>query len=302
MTAMPGHGEVRAVVGGLGFTEGPVWDPTDATVTFTDIPANSILRWDPASSTLDTVTDNAHFAIGLTLDGSHRLIACEHSTRRLTRHEADGAVTVLARSVGGRVLNSTNDVIVTTAGEVLFTDPPFGVRSEGGELVGYQQGMELDGCHVYRVTDDPDGPEPVITSMHRPNGLVMSADESILYVSDSSEQLHRVHAFDVEGGAFVGERVVATLPAGVPDGMAVDTESRLWVAGPDGAYVYDTTAGGTGGEEHPLLGVVNVPEMVTNLCFGGSDLTTLYLTATSSLYEVATDATGVPVPRPGSAR
>ncbi len=298
MTTMPDHGEVRAVAAGLGFTEGPVWDPTDATVTFTDIPANSILRWSVAAG-LETVTDNAHFAIGLAIDANSRLVACEHSTRRLTRYEPDGSLTVLARSLEGRVLNSTNDVIVTGSGDVLFTDPPFGVRSEGGELVGYQQGMELSGCYVFRVTGDPDGPEPVVTSMHRPNGLVMSADESILYVSDSSEEHHRVHAFDADDGAFVRERVVATLPAGVPDGMAVDTDGRLWVAGPDGAYVYDTTSGGVAGQEHPLLGVVPVPEMVTNLCFGGRDLTTLYLTATSSLYEVSTAATGVPVPHPG---
>ncbi|NER85462.1 MAG: hypothetical protein F6K42_39450 [Leptolyngbya sp. SIO1D8] len=114
--------------------------------------------------------------------------------------EADGscgARAVLASGIGDRVLNSTNDVICTSDGTILFTDPPFGVRAEDGELHGYQQAMELDGCHVLAVGDAPDAPRVLIEDIYRPNGLCLSPDETVLYVSDSSDRHHKVIAFDV---------------------------------------------------------------------------------------------------------
>jgi gluconolactonase len=279
----------RQLATGMAFTEGPVWVEREQAVLFTDIPANAIMRWS-ADAGLRVHNANAHFAIGLYLDRDGRLISCEHSTRRLTRTEADGRVTVLASHYGAHVLNSTNDVVVRASdGAIFFTDPPFGVRQEDGQLHGYQQAMEYGFCGVFKVTDDPTQPQVVTRDIYRPNGLCFSPDERTLYVSDSSERHHLVYALTMRDDDTAGElRVFAVLPQGVPDGMRVDTDGRLYVAGLDGVYVY--LPDGT------LLGKLLVPEMVTNICFGGAGRRTLFITACTSLYAFDVKTTGLQKP------
>lgn len=278
------RGGVERLATGFAFTEGPVWLDEHGCLLFTDIPGNAILRWGPGDG-VSTWMDNAHFAIGLTRDRDGRVISCEHSTRTLSALSvgpdgAPGGREVLARSHEGRVLNSTNDVICTRDGTILFTDPPFGVRTLEGALHGYQQAQEIDGALVFAVGKDPDSPRPVVTDIYRPNGLCLSPDETVLYVSDSSTTHHKVIAMDHARGAATNPRDFAVMPVGVPDGMRVDADGRLWVAGGDGVYVWDA--------DGAQVAHVPVPEMVTNVAFGGPDLSDLYITATTSLYRVAT--------------
>ena len=277
-------GDVEQLVTGLSFTEGPVWLPDQKTLLFTDIPGNTILSW--SDGNLTTWSDNAHFAIGLTHDLKGRIIACEHSTRTLSALHvgSDGSMAareVLAATWDGRVLNSTNDVICTSDGTILFTDPPFGVRNLEGALHGYQQAQEIDGAFVFAVGTTPDAPKPVIGDIYRPNGLCLSPDERTLYVSDSSETFHKIIAFDFDGVSATTGRDFAVMPVGVPDGMRVDAEGRLWVAGGDGVYVWSADGAN--------VGHIPVPEMVTNIEFGGADLSELFITATTSLYRVTTN-------------
>ena len=278
-------GELEHLASGLGFTEGPVWIAEHGALLFTDIPGNAILRWSEADG-LSRWVENAHFAIGLTRDRAGRVIACEHSTRTLSALTPgpDGACAgreVLARAHDGRVLNSTNDVICAADGTVLFTDPPFGVRTLEGALHGYQQAQELPGSWVFAVGADPDHPRALCTEIYRPNGLCLSRDECVLYVSDSSERHHKVVALDVgDGWVLSNLRDVAVMPVGVPDGMRVDAEGNLWVAGGDGVHVFSA--------DGDAVAHVPVPEMVTNVEFGGPDLSQLFITATTSLYRVQT--------------
>ena len=277
-------GAVERLATELSFTEGPVWIAERGCLLFTDIPANAILRWSDREG-LSTWAANAHFAIGLTRDLAGRVLACEHSTRTLSALTLgkDGGPSgreILAASWEGRLLNSTNDVICARDGTILFTDPPFGVRTLEGGLHGYQQAQEIDGCFVFAAGPKPDAPRPVVREVYRPNGLCLSPDERRLYVSDSSQTHHKVIAFDYAGGAATGGRDFAVMPAGVPDGMRVDAAGRLWVAGGDGVYVWDA--------EGAEVTHVPVPEMVTNVEFGGTDLSDLYITATTSLYRVRT--------------
>jgi gluconolactonase len=280
--------ELRQVATGMAFTEGPVWHPSQQCVLFTDIPNNNIMRWSEAEG-LSTHVQNSHFAIGLYLDAEERLLACEHSTKRVTRYETDGNLTTLASHHGEAILNSTNDVCVRSDGSIFFTDPPFGVRLEGDQLAGYQVGSEYGACYVFKVSDDPTSPQVVTDAIYRPNGLCFSLDEKTLFVSDSSERYHQVYALDMQADdTATNPRVFATLPSGVPDGLRMDTDGRLYVAGPDGVYVYDADG------HH--LGKLLVPEMVTNFCFGGEGRQTLFITAMSSLYAIDLKTTGVQRP------
>jgi gluconolactonase len=272
----------------MGFTEGPVWLPSESALLFTDIPNNSIMRWHDGDG-LSVDNDNSHFAIGLYLDLQERVIACEHTTRRLTRYDADG-VTALATMHGEHILNSTNDVVVRASdGAVFFTDPPFGIRIEDGEIHGYQAAMEYGGCYVFKVTDDPTAPLVVTDQIYRPNGLCFSQDEKTLFVSDSSQQYHQIYRLQMQNDdTATNPEVFAVMPNGVPDGMRLDTQDRLFVAGGDGVYVWD--------KDGTLLGKIHVPEMVTNICFGGADRQTLFITATTSLYAIDLAATGAQKP------
>ena len=271
---------------GLAFTEGPCWLADHRRLLFTDIPGNAILSWSDRDGLRPWVR-NAHFAIGLARARDGRVLVCEHSTRSLSAiavadDGSPGLRTVLARGHERRVLNSTNDVIAARDGTILFTDPPFGVRAEDGRLQGYQQAMELPFCGVFRVGSDPDAPVPLITGIHRPNGLCLSPDERTLYVSDSSDLHHKVLAVDIGPGWQPGAiRDFAVMPVGVPDGMRVDAAGNLWVAGGDGIHVH--------APDGRQIGHVPVPEMVTNIEFGGAGLDQLFITAVSSLYRIATN-------------
>lgn len=288
-TTHPIAGEVEQLATGLSFTEGPAWVAEHDMVLFTDIPGNAIHAWREGEG-LSTWCDNAHFAIGLTRDRAGPIIACEHSTRCLTALEltADGrcgARTVLASGIGDRVLNSTNDVICASDGTILFTDPPFGVRAEDGALHGYQQAMELPGCSVMAVGESATAPRVLIEGIYRPNGLCLSPDETVLYVSDSSDIHHKVIAFDVgPDWSMSNGRDFAVMPVGVPDGMRIDAEGNLWVGGGDGVYVH--------APDGNQLAHAPVPEMVTNLEFGGEDLCDVFITAVSSLYRVRSAVPG----------
>ncbi len=276
---------MKKLASGMGFTEGPVWIGKENALIFTDIPANALMKWSDTDG-LEIYNDNSHFAIGLYTDAQQRIISCEHSTRRLTRYEADGSISILASHHGRYILNSTNDVCVRASdGGIFFSDPPFGVRIEDGELHGYQQAMEYGGCNVYKVTGDPTAPQIVTDEIYRPNGLCFNKDETVLYVSDSSQKHHLVYKLDMQpDDTAINREVFAVIPQGVPDGMRLDTEDRLYVAALDGVYIYQP--------DSTYLGKLIVPEMVTNLCFGGASRQTLFITATTSLYAIDLATTG----------
>jgi gluconolactonase len=280
---------VDRLVRGLHFTEGPVWLPAESRLLFTDIPTNSIHSWSTGTGH-EMWTDNSHFAIGLTVAADGAIIACEQSTRCVSRYASSDAAserTVLAREYDGRLLNAPNDVAVRGSdGAVFFTDPPFGVRLDDGVVEFYSVGMEQASCNVYKVTDDPTRPLLVTSDVYRPNGLCFSPDETRLYVSDTSDRTNHVHVVELgDDDVAVSVREHLELPAGVPDGIRCDVEGNLYCSGPDGVYVYDP--------QGVLLGLIPVPEMVANCRFGGEDGRTLFMTASSSLYSTSVALPGV---------
>lgn len=277
---------LKKLASGFDWVEGPVWMGDAGCLLFSDIPNNKIMRWTPEVG-LSTYRTPSNYANGHTRDRVGRLVSCEHGTRRVTRTEWDGSVTVIADSYQGKRLNSPNDVVVKSDGSIWFSDPHYGI---GTNYEGFQSLQELP-CNVYRV--DPDGTiEAVLTDFNCPNGLAFSPDESLLYVADTGRMFHsdpqHIRVFDMSSGRPMAGRVFHAISPGVADGFRLDSDGNLWSSAGDG--VHCVAPDGT------LLGKILVPEIVSNVCFGGRAKHHLYITATTSLYMLALNRKGVQQP------
>ncbi|HEY6917794.1 MAG TPA: SMP-30/gluconolactonase/LRE family protein, partial [Tabrizicola sp.] len=229
----------------------------------------------------------SNYTNGHTRDRQGRLVSCEHGTRRVTRTEWDGAITVVADGYQGKPLNSPNDVIVAPDGAIWFTDPHYGI---GTDYEGFKSAQEL-ACQVYRV--DPSGQiEVMISDMACPNGLAFSPDGTRLYVADTGRMFHsdpqHIKVFDMVGGRPVNGRVFHTISPGCADGIRCDTEGNVWSSAGDGVHCI--------APDGRLLGKILVPEIVSNICFGGRAKHRLFITATTSLYSVVLNRNGAQWP------
>jgi gluconolactonase len=265
---------IEKVAGDFKFIEGPVWCAANGELLFSDIPANRVVRFkDGKCETFRSPSSNSN---GLTLDEQGRLIACEHGSRRVTRTETDGTVTVLAESFKGKRLNSPNDAVVKSDGTIYFTDPPYGVKRED---------RELDFQGVYRISADGKTLSLLVEDFAKPNGLAFTPDEKILYVNDT-ERGH-IRAFDVAAdGLISNSRVFAQTPGA--DGMKVDTAGTVYCTSQTGVMVFDRTG------KH--LGTFVTPEQPANCGFGDADWKTLYMSCRTGLYRVRLAIPGVKVP------
>jgi gluconolactonase len=278
---------VEQLCTGLRWAEGPVWFGDGRFLLVSDIPANRILRWDECSGMTSVFRAPSEHANGLARDRQGRLLVCEHGTRRVTRTEHDGSVTVLADRVDGRRLNSPNDIVCSRDGAVWFTDPMFGIASH---WEGHPAASETPPA-VYRIDPDSGAVECRLDDLVAPNGLAFSPDGSTLYVVDSRSKPHRtIWAWDVgPSGRLTNKRLF--IDAGGPgafDGMAVDTDGRLWCGlgadgspgsdpdGLDGVRVFD--------RDGRPVGHIHLPERCANVCFGGRHRNRLFMAAGHSLY------------------
>ena len=278
---------LKKLASGFDWAEGPVWMGDWNCLLFSDIPNNRILRWSQDQG-LQTYRDPSNFSNGHTRDRQGRLVSCEHGGRRVTRTEWDGTITVLADSYQGKRLNSPNDVVVTTDGAIWFSDPHYGI---GTNYEGYKADQELP-CHVYRIDPGTGGLEAVLTDFNCPNGLCFSPDERLLYVADTGRMYHpdpqHIRVFDMGSGRPRGGRIFHTISPGCADGIRVDSEGNLWSSAGDG--VHCLAPDGT------LLGRIKVPEIVSNVCFGGRARQQLFITATTSLYAISLNRVGAQWP------
>jgi gluconolactonase len=277
---------VERLATGFRWSEGPVWFGDARCLLWSDIPNDRIMRWDEETGDVSVFRKPSHYANGNTRDRQGRLVTCEHDTRRVTRTEYDGSITVLCDRFEGKPLNSPNDVVVRSDDSIWFTDPPFGILSN---YEGHVAPVELP-TSVYRV-DGRSGQVTLATGdVPRPNGLCFSPDERRLYVVVSGASPREIRVFDVgDGGKLAGGRVFVNAGPASPDGIRCDTEGNLWCGwgggeGHDGVAVFNPAG--------VMIGRILLPERAANLCFGGARRNRLFLAASKSLYSVYVNAQG----------
>jgi gluconolactonase len=279
----------RGFGGPLGPTEGPLWWKEGGYLLFSDINASKRMKYAPGQG-ITVFQEKTNMANGLTRDLQGRLLACEHETRRVTRQELDGSLTVIANSFQGRRLNRPNDVVVKSDGSIYFTDP------WTNPLPREQWDLTFSG--VYRLSPDLGTFTLLLDDMLIPNGIAFSPDESVLYVNDS--QRGHIRAFDVAANGTIAratDRVFADLRGpdpGVPDGMKVDTAGNVYCGGSGGIYVLDPKG-------KKLGRIVHGENATTNIGFGGNDWKTLFFTTRGTVGSVNLKVPGIPVPVPKKA-
>jgi len=264
---------------GFLFTEGPLWHP-DGFYYFVDVRASVLYRLRPGGAP-EIVRENTGGGNGTTFDLQGRLVLCEGDNRRVTRRGADGRVEVLMDRFEGKRLNRPNDVVCTSDGSLYFTDP--GLRVPLPE-------REVPHAGVYRIA--PDGSVNLVADFEYPNGLAFSPDERRLYVANTRWAQY-IHLLELDaGGRMVRRRIFADMSSdetdGVPDGMKVDVEGRVYCTGPGGTWVFDP--------DGTRLGIMRTPEVPANLAFGGPDRRTLFFTARTSVYTMRARVPGQPHP------
>jgi len=284
---------VEQLVSGLRWAEGPVWFGDGRYLLVSDIPNNRILRWDETTGATGVWRAPANHANGHARDRQGRLIGCEHLTRRVTRTEYDGAVTVLADRFQDKRLNSPNDIVCARDGSIWFTDPMFGILGKWeGELGESETPMA-----VYRLPPDGSALQRVIDDLNAPNGLAFSPDEKVLYVVESRAAPHRkIWAYDVgTHGALTNKRVFADAQGpGAYDGIKVDVTGHVWCGFGcstgtqsqqlDGVRVYSAAG--------KAVAQIHLPERCANLCFGGAKNNRLFMAASHSVYALYVNTTG----------
>jgi gluconolactonase len=285
---------LRSLVVGTVHAEGPAYFPEDGSVVFSDGHSNSsnshgnqLLRWHPEEG-VSVLKDPADYQNGNYRDLEGRLVACSHGKRAIIRREHDGEWKILVDHYQGKRLNSPNDLVVKRDGTIWFTDPPYGITQPNQGHGGKQ---EQPSSFVFRFDPTTGEINPVITEMERPNGLAFSPDESLLYVSDTSEfdypqGHHYIRVYDVvEGRQVVNGRVFAVVEPGQPDGFRVDAQGNIFISSADSVQVY--------APDGTRLGKILVPEICSNLTFGGERRDCLFITAGQSLYAIDVKTKGV---------
>ena len=279
--------EVEQVATGFRFTEGPLWNPVENCLYFSDMPNDVRRRWsaaDGATVVREPSGMPANKCNGMTYDGDLNLYICEHSTSYLARETASGERQVLASHFGVTELHSPNDVVGKSDGAVYFSGPTYGRIPVFGE----ERECELDFQGVFRIS--PEGDLTCVANDYgQPNGLCFSPNESLLYINDTPRAHIRVYDVNADGslanGRIFAENIgKGELAGGVVDGMKCDEHGNIYVTGPQGLWVYNTSG--------VHLGTIEMPEHSANLNWGGSDWSDLYICCSTSVYRVRMKVSG----------
>jgi gluconolactonase len=291
-----GNGAIERLYTGLRWAEGPAWSSAGQYLVFSDIPNDRQLRWLQEDGHVSTFRKPAGFSNGNTFDWQGRQLSCEHGNRRVVRYEQDGSVTVLASTWQGKPLNAPNDIVVHADGGIWFTDPGYGAL---GNYEGNKGPLEIKEA-VYRI-DGQTGKAALVTDeFFKPNGLCFSPDYKKLYICDTGsthypQAKNIIKVYEVADNKALrnGRQFISMDTAqgsGLADGIRADKDGNIWTgagwvgAGYDGVHVFNP--------EGTRIGMILLPEICANVCFGGPRRNRLFMAASQSLYAVYVETQG----------
>jgi gluconolactonase len=280
---------VERLATGMRWCEGPVYFGDARCLYWSDIPNNRIMRWDEVTGRANVYRQPSNNANGNTRDRQGRLVTCEHDTRRITRTEHDGRITVVVDKFEGKPLNSPNDIVVKSDDSIWFTDPPFGIL---GNYEGHVDTPELP-TNVYRFDPKSGRTTVAVADINRPNGLAFSPDEKKLYIVEAGVAPRVIKVYDVnDDKATNGRAFITAETGGTPDGFRCDVDGNLWCgwgmgnAQQDGVKIFDASG--------KPIGFIALPERCANLCFGGVKRNRLLMAASHSIYSLYVNTQGAP--------
>ena len=282
------HEPVRQIGTGYIFTEGPLCHPLDQSLIFSDMPGDTRRQYVPGQGVRE-IAKPSNKGNGMTYDADLNLLICEHGTSSVVRMWPDGTREVLVTHFEGRELNSPNDIIVKSDGTIWFSDPHYGIMTD---YEGFKSPQE-NACAVYCYDPTKESLTQVVTDMNCPNGLAFSPDESLLYVADtgrmfeSDPQHIRVYPVNADNSVGAGTHF-HTVDPGASDGFRLDVYGNIWSSAADGVHCV--------APDGHLMGKILVPELVSNVCFGGRAKQELYITATTSVYRITLVTNGIQSP------
>jgi len=295
--AKVGNTPIQRLHTGLMWAEGPAWNGAGRYLVLSDIPNDRQLRYLEEDGHVSVMRKPSHYSNGNTFDYQGRQLSCEHDTRRVARYEPNGSVTVIADKFNGKPFNAPNDIVVHPDGGIWFTDPGYGIL---GNYEGHKSNLEMKEA-VYRVDPKTARIEKITDDLFKPNGICFSPDYKKVYICDTGsshypEAQNIIKVYDVVDERKVAKsRVYAKMDlsgkgSGLADGIRADTEGNIWVgsgwvgAGYDGVHVFDA--------EGQRIGMILLPEICANICFGGEKRNRLFMAASQSLYAVYVETQG----------